>query len=236
MADLRMPTTGTLTAGTRTAGHKSHRDAFRAVERHRRHSLFRDGQSDSRSTCAITVDNHPIILAQNEGLAITNPAASPKGTCILLVQMEWGELATNMGEIVLDSSGAPGIPNALSVDSGGHVPIVKRPAAFGRKGIYRAGLTSPAFVTPSADSALWTLDCIPTPQPLVLVNSVKAACTVASTITTAVQMDLGLYLLRGGGLIPGLFSGTAFAQRRRRSNSCVRDGRFDEYTRYLRYP
>ncbi len=117
-----------------------------------------------------------------------------------------------MGEIVLDSSGAPGIPNALSVDSGGHVPVVKKQAAFGRKGIYRAGLTSPAFVTPSAGSTLWILGPVfPTPQHLVLVNSVKAACTVASTITTAVQMDLGLYLWRGGGLIPGLLSGTAFA-------------------------
>jgi hypothetical protein len=40
-------------------------------------------------------DNHPIILAQNEGLALTNVLTGPaNGTFILLVQMEWGEVAS----------------------------------------------------------------------------------------------------------------------------------------------
>jgi hypothetical protein len=117
-----------------------------------------------------------------------------------------------MAEVVLD--GFPGqgaATNLWNVDSDGHAVIVKRSAAFGKKGIYRAALTSPAVGAPPAGTVLWVLGPVfPTPpSKLVVVNSVKVACTVASTITTAVQMDLGLYFQRNGGFIPN--SGTAFA-------------------------
>jgi hypothetical protein len=39
-------------------------------------------------------DNHPIILATNEGLVLASTVSGPAtGSYILLVQMEWGEVA-----------------------------------------------------------------------------------------------------------------------------------------------
>jgi hypothetical protein len=103
--------------------------------------------------------------------------------------------------------------NLLNVDADKHALAVQRPAAFSSRGVYRATLTSPTIASPGANTVLWLLAPVfPTnPQRLVLVNSVTAACAVGSTITTAVQMDLGLFLLRGSALIPGVGGGTSFA-------------------------
>ena len=114
--------------------------------------------------------------------------------------------------------GFPGqgaVTNLLGVDPDHNATLAPHPAAFGRNGIFRSTLTSPNISSPSAGTTLWALAPIfpqnPTTQRLVLVNSVKAACVVTGTITTAVQMDLVLYVSRGAGLIPGVGSGTSFA-------------------------
>lgn len=93
MGDWRMPTTGLLTAGTRTADTNPIGMVSGLSSATPGTTWFGNGAPTpiySRDNS----DNHPIILAQNEGLAITNPAASPSGTWILLVQMEWGEVAS----------------------------------------------------------------------------------------------------------------------------------------------
>ena len=115
-----------------------------------------------------------------------------------------------MGELVLDSSGSSGIPNALSVDSGGHVPIVHRPAAFGQRGIYRATLTSLGISGGGgAGVIIWSLGPVypASPARLVLVNSIKVSAVITSVITTAALMDFGLFVFRNGGLITTVGSG-----------------------------
>ena len=92
MGDWRMPTTGLLTAGTRTPDTNPIGMVVGTSSATVGTTWFGAGAPQpiySRDN----VDHHPIILAQNEGLAITNPATSPTGTWTFLVQMEWGEVA-----------------------------------------------------------------------------------------------------------------------------------------------
>jgi len=94
MTDWRMPTTGLLTAGTRTADTNPIGSVLGMSSATVGTTWFGNGAPQpiySRDNS----DNHPIILATNEGLAITNVLSGPAtGTFVLLVQMEWGEVAS----------------------------------------------------------------------------------------------------------------------------------------------
>ena len=94
MTDWRMPTTVALGAGTRTPDTNPIGMLFGASGTAVGTTFFGNGAPQpiySRDNS----DNHPIILATNEGLAITNVLSGPAtGTFVLLVQMEWGEVAS----------------------------------------------------------------------------------------------------------------------------------------------
>ena len=94
MADWRLASTTFLTAGTRTADTNPIGMLFGASGTAVGTTFFGNGAPQpiySRDNS----DNHPIVLAQNEGLALTNVLTGPAtGTFILLVQMEWGEVAS----------------------------------------------------------------------------------------------------------------------------------------------
>jgi hypothetical protein len=92
MGDWRIATTGTLTAGTRTL------DTNPLAIVSGLPTTAGTTLSGNGAPVPLYVrdnnDNHPIILAQNEGLVITNPLIGPStGTFTIMVQMEWGEVA-----------------------------------------------------------------------------------------------------------------------------------------------
>lgn len=91
VSDMRIATTGTLTAGTRTL------DAL-PIGRVQGQLQAAIGARifDNAPVQLLALDpmQHPIILAANEGLVIRNPIAGPAtATYVIMVQIDWMELA-----------------------------------------------------------------------------------------------------------------------------------------------
>ena len=92
VGDLRVATTGTLTPGTRSL------DA-QPLDRIQGFTGTALGTSPFGAGLQPLYlrensDEHPIVLAQNEGFVVQNPLAGPAtGTLTLLFRVEWGEVA-----------------------------------------------------------------------------------------------------------------------------------------------
>jgi len=103
---------------------------------------------------------------------------------------------------VVVQDGFPGqgaVTNLAGVDPDEHLGICLRSPAVYQGGVYR-GVVTATFGSFGAGTNLFEL--LPVaglPRRLALVNSVRAAVQVATTITTGVLFDLGLYIGRNTG-------------------------------------
>jgi len=111
--------------------------------------------------------------------------------------------------------------NAVAVDTDKHLQVVVRPQAFGSLGAYSLSMVTGAIIaTGSANAVIWTMRWTDATR-FALIERVRVAANVQSTITTAVPYDLALYFSGGYTVSPttSIAAATVTARNAKRRTS-----------------